>query len=642
MLTAGQLYSSNSRRGALLLLLADWHPDVLEYINSKRTSGTITNANISVAISDKFMKAVEDDADWELIFPDCSDPQYDCIWDGNINTWLDKGGSVVVHKTLKAREVWDQIVTAAWASAEPGLFFIDRANQQANSYYYEKGDLICCNPCGEQPLPAWSVCNLGHINLAQFVKQGAWEGKEVDWDGIKTATADATRFLDNVIDATPYFSEGNRTQQLGERRVGLGTIGLAEMLIRLGIPYGSDESLRLIDKIYATIAEVSYETSAKLAEEKGAFPWCNKDLLAGSKFIQSMPVETQNLVEQHGLRNVTLLTQAPTGTVGTMIGTSTGIEPFYFWSYFRKGRLGIHEEKVNVYKEWTEANPELDPQKDLPSYFVNAMDLSPEGHVKVQAAIQRWVDSAISKTCNVPSSYTVEETKKLYELMHKLGCKGGTIYRDKSRDEQVLNLSNPDDAKSDSKASVQPPKEVVKEVGPKLRPRPSKCYGATVSKQTPAGTAHITMNNDTDGEPFEVFVDIGKGGSDIKAMAEGLGRLCSLVLRLGSGLTAQEKVEEIINQLSGIGGQRSIGFGHNRIKSLPDAVAHALEEQYSEAYDVLEAHDGILEEPYAISPEWHEKLVKKPAADLCPSCGDVSLLQIEGCSSCPGCGHSEC
>lgn len=800
MLTASQLYSHNSRRGALLLLLADWHPDVLEYINSKRTSGTITNANISVAISDKFMKAVEDDADWELMFPDTNAPNYTETWDGNINKWIESGGPVVVHKTMKAREVWNEIITSAWASAEPGLFFIDRANQMANSYYYEKGDLICCNPCtsgatmvattkgpksfkeladagadvevysynastqkvetkmmrrphktkpnaevvkvrfsngvevvctpdhgfisqsgekrtaydfygdegevgsstmavlrkdpqqhgilgqitqydtarveniglsededvyngmvednhnyfivgpdfisgndvdthsciisancGEQPLPAWSVCNLGHINLAQFVGETAHRRQGIKWADLRVAVRYATRFLDNVIDATPYFSEGNKTQQLGERRVGLGTIGLAEMLIRLEVAYGSEESLKIINDIYQLIAEESYLTSAQIAAEKGAFPWCNNDLLCGSKFIQSLPVHVQNAVEEHGLRNVTLLTQAPTGTVGTMIGTSTGIEPFYFWSYFRKGRLGIHEEKVNVYKEWTEANPELDPQKDLPSYFVNAMDLSPEGHVKVQAAIQRWVDSAISKTCNVPSTYTVEETRKLYELMHKLGCKGGTIYRDKSRDEQVLNLDKPEEIKINSEASSVDSKAVVKEVGPKLRPRPYKRFGATVSKLTPGGTAHVTMNDDEDGNPFEVFVDIGKGGSDIKAMAEGLGRLCSLILRLGSGLTAQEKVEEIINQLSGIGGQRSIGFGSNRVKSLPDALAQALEEHYGG--EVFEANDGILGDYFS---------EKQVSADLCPSCGDVSLVQIEGCCSCPGCGHSEC
>ena len=789
MLCSNGLYSKNSRRGALMEILCDWHPDLLEFITAKKTAGIMTNANISVGVSDKFMQAVENDADWELVFPDTNSPNYDELWDGNLNKWLESGGTVVVHKTVKAREIWNEIITSAWASAEPGIFFIDRANQQSNSYYYEMGDLIATNPChrgdtvvattqgpkafkeladagqdvevwsynfetkrveakmmrnphltqksapimetkfsngvvsyatydhhfmnvkgekvtvtdclktmdvddptgcieaaimqergvhtcevvatvmsvdknlpdadvyngmvednhnyyilspngnavlsancGEQPLPAWSVCNLGHINLAQFVDSSRLGGMFICKEELRKAVRYATRFLDNVIDATPYFSEGNKTQQLGERRVGLGTIGLAEMLIRLEVAYGSDESLKIINDIYQLIAEESYLTSAQIAAEKGAFPWCNNDLLCGSKFIQSLPVHVQNAVEEHGLRNVTLLTQAPTGTVGTMIGTSTGIEPFYFWSYFRKGRLGVHEERVNVYQEWVDANPDKDPQTEKPDYFVNAMDLAPEGHVKVQAAIQRWVDSAISKTCNVPSTYTVEETRKLYELMHKLGCKGGTIYRDKSRDEQVLNLDKPEEpTKINSDVPSVDSKAVVKEVGHKLRPRPYKRFGATVSKLTPGGTAHVTMNDDEDGNPFEVFVDIGKGGSDIKAMAEGLGRLCSLILRLGSGLTAQEKVEEIISQLSGIGGQRSIGFGSNRVKSLPDALAQALEEHYGG--EVFEANDGILGDYFA---------EKKVAADLCPGCGDVSLVQIEGCCSCPGCGHSEC
>ncbi|MGE0489411.1 MAG: adenosylcobalamin-dependent ribonucleoside-diphosphate reductase [Vulcanimicrobiota bacterium] len=618
----GLIEQGGSRRGALMLILNIWHPDVLEFISSKREMGRITNANISVGITDDFMAAVDSDSDWELVFPDTNDPKYANEWTGNLNAWREKGGQVVVHKTVRARDIWNQITESAWASAEPGMWFVDRSNKLSNSYYYEKGDLICTNPCGEQPLPAWSVCNLGHINLARFVDHG-----EVTWDRLGSSVRTAVRFLDNVIDATPYFFKENEEQQRKERRVGLGTIGLAEMLIRLELRYGSQESIDFIDKLYAFIAEEAYLASADIAAEKGSFDYFEADKFLDSGFMKKMPQRVRTAVREKGIRNVTLLTQAPTGTVGTMVGTSTGIEPFYFWSYFRKSRLGMHEEKVKVLEEWQGEHP----GQELPDYFVSAMDLTPEEHVRAQAATQRWVDSAISKTCNCPSTYTVEQTRELYELMYRLGCKGGTIYRDKSRDEQVLHLKEDVEEKKE-----EPKAKVLDTPQPKVRPRPYRRYGATVSKATPAGTAHVTMNDDEEGRPFEVFVDIGKGGSDIKAMAEALGRLTSLVLRVSSPLTPRERIYEIVNQLSGIGGPRSLGFGRSRVRSLPDALAQALEEQY------------LLEDSPGAPPA--AKVVEPPTAgaenavmaDLCPACGNTSLVYIEGCQSCYNCGHSEC
>lgn len=620
----GLIEQGGSRRGALMLILNVWHPDVLEFINAKREMGKITNANISVGITDDFMEAVEKDADWDLAFPDTNDPNYAQGWSGNMTRWRERGGNVIVHKTVKAREIWNQIIGSAWASAEPGLWFVDRANKASNSHYYDQGDLICTNPCGEQPLPQWSVCNLGHLNLARFVAHG-----EVAWEELGKATRLAVRFLDNVIDATPYFFNQNEQQQKSERRVGLGTVGLAEMLIRLGIRYGSPECLAFLDKLYAFLARESYLASSDYAAEKGSFARFDADQFLQSGFMKGMPEDVRQAVRDKGIRNVTLLTQAPTGTVGTMIGTSTGIEPFFFWSYFRKGRLGVHEEKVKVVQEWHDAHP----GEPLPDYFVNAMELTPEQHVRVQAAIQRWVDSAISKTCNCPSDFTVDQTRELYELMYRLGCKGGTIYRDQSRDEQVLNIKLEEAAPAPVPVIAAPaPKAEVK-----VRPRPYKRYGVTVSKGTPAGTAHITMNDDEEGTPFEVFVDIGKGGSDIKAMAEALGRMASLVLRLSSPLSPKERVNEIVNQLSGIGGPRSLGFGKSRVRSLPDALAQALEEQYLGVSDSGEL-DAVPD------PHPHASRESKPqvAADICPSCGNVSFQAIEGCQTCYSCGYSEC
>lgn len=602
----GLIEQGGSRRGALMLILNVWHPDILEFIESKKTAGKITNANISVNISDDFMKAVEEDSDWDLVFPDTSDPLYNAEnWHGDIKAWKDLGGKVIVHQTVKAREIWDKIIKSAWASAEPGIWFGDRCMTEANSWYYPEGKLYCTNPCGEQALPGWGVCNLGHINLSKMYVNG-----EIDWKTLKKAVTLAVRFLDNVIDITPYFFEQNRKQQKLERRVGLGTIGLAELLIRAKIRYGSSECEAFIDRLYKFIAVAAYEASSDLAKEKGSFPNFDADKILQSGFMKRMPSEIHNKIREDGLRNITLLTQAPTGTVGTMVGTSTGIEPFYFWSYTRKSRLGSHLEKVSVLEEWEAENP----GKELPNYFANALDLTPEEHVRTQAAIQKWVDSAISKTCNLPSTYTVEQTREVYELMYKLGCKGGTIYRDKSRDEQVLNAE---------------PKKPEAKPQPKVRPRPAKRYGVTVTKKTPAGTCHIVMNDDDKGHPFEMFIEIGTSGSDIKAMAEALGRMASILLRINSPVSPEERIEEIIKQLKGIGGQRSVGFGKDRIKSLPDALAQALHENYLAGDSEENSVPGDIES-------------LKPSTNICPNCGNASFVNIEGCSKCYNCGHSEC
>jgi ribonucleoside-diphosphate reductase alpha chain len=655
----GLIEQGGSRRGALMLILNCWHPDVLEFINSKREMGKITNANISVGITDKFMDAVHADADWDLVFADSSDPDYETMWDGNLDKWQDAGKAVVVHRTVKAREIWDAIIESAWTSAEPGVFFIERYNKMSNSWYYDSGYIGCTNPCGEQGLPGWGVCNLGAINLSKFVSDG-----DVAWDDLGRAVRYAVRFLDNVIDATPYFFDENYAQQKAERRVGLNTMGLAEMLIRLGIRYGSDESVQFIDRLYRFISGEAYNASADIAAEKGPFPMFDAEKFLESGYMQNMPEDVRESVREKGARNVTLLTQAPNGTIGTLVGTSTGIEPFYFWSYFRKSRLGQHEERVKVLEEWQQANPGT----PIPGYFVTAMDLAPEEHVKVQAVIQRWVDSSISKTCNLPASYTVDQTREIYELLYRSGCKGGTIYRDGSRDVQVLNLKAEDKKVSESaKAESNPASLAAPSVTetlatekssseliqsdagmqPKVRPRPYKRRGYTVSKATPSGTAHITMNEDEEAQPFEVFLEIGKAGSDIKAMAEAMGRLMSLILRMASPVSPVERVREIVKQITGIGGARSYGFGKRRVLSLPDAVGQALAENYlnvtyGNEMDGQGSEMGVAAAPLAGEPKPKEMSIPITSADLCPTCGDSTFVRSEGCHTCYACGYSEC
>ncbi|QPC81918.1 adenosylcobalamin-dependent ribonucleoside-diphosphate reductase [Phototrophicus methaneseepsis] len=647
----GLIEQGGSRRGALMLILNDWHPDVFDFISSKREMGKITNANISVGISDKLMDAIKADEDWDLMFPDTSDPDYDELWDGDLDTWMAAGHKVIHYKTIKARELWDAIIESAWISAEPGVWFRERSNKMANSWYFNP--LVSTNPCGEQPLGAWSVCNLGALNLARFYDADA---HDVAWDELDKAVRYATRFLDNVIDTTPYFFDENRDMQFNERRVGLGTMGIAELMLRVGIRYGSDESVEFIDKVYKAIAVAAYETSSDLAKEKGSFPMFDAEKFLESGYMQQMPDHVRESIAEDGIRNVTLLTQAPTGTTGTMVNTSTGIEPFFSWVYYRKSRLGLHEEQVPIVAEYYEQNPDA---TELPDYYVTAMDLAPREHVKVQGAFQKWIDSAISKTCNVPNEYTVEQVSDLYLYMYELGCKGGTIYRDGSRDEQVLMLKGDERAEKEmdtikKKAETKAESSEPVATPHRVYPRPEQLSGTTIKFNTPFGKSYITMNSDENDFPFETFITVGKAGSDIQADAEALGRMISLQLRTTAPHNRREMLKLIIEQLQDIGGARPVGFGPQRVLSLPDAVARALQAHYfpPEASHQLglpmNGHsngNGHHHAPDVAPAEIEVKSDENSVyanADMCPECGTISLIRAEGCRKCLTCGYSEC
>ena len=618
----GLICQGGSRRGALGLVINDWHPDLLEFVSCKRKEGgAFSNANISVAISDDFMRAVAEDSDWQLVFPDTRHSEYDKKWDGDLQAWSEAGYPVLMHKTIKARELWNAIVSNAWANGEPGIWFIDSANHTSNSHYL--GRLTCTNPCFEEPLPAWGVCCLGSLNLPAFIK-----GDDLNWDELEKSIAVAVRFLDDVISVTPYFHDEIEQRQKSERRIGLGTMGLSELLIRLGLRYGSEASLTFIDKLYGFIAKTAYLASVKLAQEKGRFPAYDEQFLK-SGFMKQMPGEVRDEVLKNGIRNMTLLTQAPTGSIATMVGTSTGIEPFFDWCYTRKSQLGVDEEYVKVYAEWKENHP----NEPLPDYFVTAKDIAPEEHVAVQSAVQRWVDASISKTVNLPKEATKDDVSKVFLKLYESGCKGGTVYRDGSREEQVLNRARQSESvlkstgKGISKQS-NPEKKSIKEL-------PYKRQGATVSMKTPSGTMHLTMNHDENGQPFEVFIEIGKAGSSIKAMAEGIGRLISLIFRL-EPIPPKERAVQIIEQLSGIGGARSVGLGKSKVLSLPDAVSKALAEHYGSQNAECDHNDFRYQIPNS------EIRTPNSSADICPVCGQSSYVREEGCTHCLSCGHSEC
>jgi ribonucleotide reductase alpha subunit/intein/homing endonuclease len=624
LLSGGGLYTSNSRRGALMLMLDDNHPDIEEFITVKRMPGKIEHANLSVCVSDAFMEAVKNDTEWNL------------VWQGE------------VKKTVQARYLWDLICTSAWESAEPGVVFIDRYNKETNTWYYE--NIRCVNPCGEQGLPPWGVCNLGAMNLSAFVKNG-----KMDYEALAETSKVAIRFLDNVIDATEYFIKENEEAQLGTRRTGLGTMGLADALIKMKIAYGSDESIPVIERIYSTIRDAAYEASADIAAEKGPFPRFESDKYMQGRFIKRLPKALQEKIRKQGVRNAVILTQAPTGTTSLLAGVSSGIEPVYDFAMIRRDRTGEHILYHPLLQEWRDKHP----KEQTPHYFVSSKDLSPEEHVRVQAMVQRYTDSSISKTVNAPNEYTVEQVETLYRLAYEMGCKGVTFYRDGSRDAVLTRVEDEKKAVEATTETQKPAIEPVTSIQQGVKPRPPVMYGYTRNMRSPEGTVNVTINSDEQG-PLEVFITTGKAGSDIMALAEALGRLISLNLRILSPLSQVDRMKEIADQLRGIGGSRTVGFGAQQVRSLPDAVAQALElhaemlqasetegegaetEQTTSDHDIAESHhaNGHISgddnnRPFDLS-------TLTVTGNLCPQCGNNTLIYEEGCKKCYNCGYSEC
>ncbi|MHA7137343.1 vitamin B12-dependent ribonucleotide reductase [Rossellomorea arthrocnemi] len=518
-----------SRRGAQMIMLSDWHPDIIEFIISKmqnprilryllentedetikkaaqdklkftplteqeeamyqgilnyrqipgyggfdakilknaeeklRTGGTysvhnsefLTGANISVCLTSDFMEAVENDREYELRFPDVESyneeqmKYYNEEWHnvGDVREWEKLGYKVRTYRKIKAKELWNLINVCATYSAEPGIFFIDNANDMTNAKAYGQ-KVVATNPCGEQPLAPYSVCNLAAVNLAQFANK---ETKTVDFEKLKRTVEVGVRMQDNVIDATPYFLDENKKQALGERRVGLGVMGLADLLIYCEKEYGSEEGNQLVDEVFEVIATTAYRASVELSKEKGSFPFLTgstdeetkalRKAFVETGFMKKMPKDVRTNIEQYGIRNSHLLTVAPTGSTGTMVGVSTGLEPYFSFTYYRSGRLGkFIEVKADIVEDYLKRNPDADAD-NLPEWFVSSMSLAPQAHADVQCVIQNWIDSSISKTVNAPRGYTVDQVEKVYERLYKGGAKGGTVYVDGSRDSQVLTL----------------------------------------------------------------------------------------------------------------------------------------------------------------------------------------------------------
>lgn len=644
-----------SRRGATMLMLWDWHPDIEEFITVKQDLTKINGANLSVCISDAFMEAVKNDEPWDLVYPDLNDPRYDDIWDGDLNKWKENGGKVKVYKTVQAKELWELICTAAWQSAEPGLHFLDRSNKRSNTWYFEQ--LVATNPCGEQPLGPWAVCNLGAMNLSAYVKGydlASDTPGTFDYEAFSKDVKVALRFLDNVIDQTYYFFKENEKIAKEIRRTGLGIMGLGDALIKMQLPYGSADSLPVIDKIFKTLRDSAYDASADLAVEKGVFPKFDKEKYIKGYHIKNLPSELRKKIAEQGIRNAVLLTVAPTGTTSLVSGVSSGIEPVYEFVFKRRWRGGEETMYHPLFEEWKLAHAE----GEKPDYFVSANDLTPDEHAQVQAVGQKYIDSSISKTVNAPNNHTVEDVKNLYMMAYDLGLKGITYMRDGSRQGVLERIEE----KKPVEAEVE--KEAAKPVVPVTprMPRPMMLTGVTYKADSPTGKLYITINNDEKGDLFEVFINHGKSGSDLMALADALGRMISFVLRIHSPVPARERVREIISELAGIGGSRSSGFGQNRVRSLPDAISKVLarhcefkvngkvedkvklsDSQSDDAHeDLSEQTTQMMVDQLAIPADMGSSASTTSLFDICPECGSGSFAYEEGCKKCYGCGYSEC
>jgi ribonucleoside-diphosphate reductase alpha chain len=663
-----------TRRGANMGILRVDHPDVLDFIDCKQDITKITNFNISVAITDAFMNAVRRGEEYELFNPRTRE----------------------VAGRLDARMVFDKIVQNAWKTGEPGVFFIDRAN------FYNPvphlGSYEATNPCGEQPLLPYDVCNLGSVNVGAFIRDDVaatepWYDR-VDWKEYRRVTRLSTHFLDNVIDANQYPLPEITDLANRIRRIGLGVMGFADLLVRLGIPYNSEEGVEVGRRVMEFLDEESKKESERLAEIRGAFPEWEQSIWGPDETAARAP-NGERIRPLRKLRNCNVTTVAPTGTISIFAGCSSGIEPLFAVAFMRNqaGSLmpDVNEDFLAFARDGGWHSDDLmeriareghihfaEVPESVQRAFTTAHDITPEWHVRMQAAFQEHCDSAISKTTNFPNEASVDDVRKIYELAFDLGAKGVTVYRDGSRDGQVLSTGatktpaqQAEDAAKVAEAAAKVAEQAermaklerevarlradlrdsehqVAQARRQKRKRPNVLQGTTRKMSSPLGDVFVTINEDGEHKPFEVFATLGKAGSVAMADVEAIGRLISLALRFGI------PVNDVYSQLRGISSDRAIGFGDNKVLSVPDAIAQALglrerEKQGVQQELIPEAVGGRTE--VVELPETLETQPQLPfnnyAAEAetfmgtCPDCSS-QLEFAEGCKKCHACGYSEC
>ena len=643
---SGIVSQGGARRGANMAVLRVDHPDVLDFIRCKRDESAVTNFNVSVGVTDAFMQAVAADGTIDLVNPQ----------DGQ------------VLKTAPAREIFDEMVAGAHRNGEPGVLFLDAANRFNPCPHL--GEYEATNPCGEQFLLPYENCCLGSVNLARHVCCGDNGRPALDWDGLRETIEQATCFLDDVIDANAYVPAVPQLEEAARRsrRIGLGVMGLGDLFYHLRVRYGSEESLELAAQVMEFIRYHCMRASIELARKRGPFPavqgsvydpqdlrWTPPQPLAPYARLERWgrpPLDWGEIVEgvrRHGIRNAAQTTVAPTGTVATVAGCEAyGCEPVFALAYVRHvddngqdldlryvsplflqalEEAGLDDAACERVLEQVTTTGSCKAVEEVPpavrDVFVVAGDITAEEHVRMQASLQAFVDSSISKTINFPATATPEDVAQAFQLAWKLGCKGLTVYVTGSREKVVL----------ETEATRRAARETGRVMVPtRVRPRPHRLSGQTYRLATPLGAAYITVNVNGDGEPFEVFLNVGKAGSDTAAVSEAIGRLISLVLRIPSPLSATRRLKQVVRQLKGIGGGRPLGFGRDRVRSLPDGVAQVLAEHLGLVEPASEGGEGSEAEQLSLFP----------AGDLCPECGHAALVNEEGCCRCYTCGYSEC
>ena len=587
--------AQHGRRGANMQTLRVDHPDIEKFIEIKTGDvDMVKYSNISVFLTDEFMKAVQDDTDFDL------------QWGGKVYT------------TVKAKDLWMKIIEHAHSSAEPGLLFWDTMTKYHNAEYCSP--LVSTNPCAEQPLPDGGCCNLGALNLERFVDSNG----NFDFDGFKETTAVGARFLDNVIDYNleRHALEEQKQNAMNDRRVGLGILGLGDMLVKMGIKYDSDEALDTINKIMKIHRDTAYETSAELAKEKGQFPNFDWDGYSESLFVQDLPKELQEKIKNHGVRNCTLTTVAPTGSGAIVARVTSGIEPIFATSYQRKVKkndsLGKEFDTFTVYHPVVKEMFGTD--ENLPDYVVTAHNVDPYFRVKMQGEVQKYIDSSISSTVNLAEETTVDTVADIYMTAYKANLKGITVYREGSR-EGIL-ITNEKSSENES--------ETVTEEKKSARMRPTTTAGQTRRMRTGDGTLYITVNEDENGL-CEVFTTIGKAGGTVAAQTEAISRLISLSLRSGVDPNS------IINQLKGISGPNPTWEDGQLILSTPDAIGRALE-----TFVNGDAPQKENKSQFEIADDNQSPTKIKADGMYCKECDTHGIVDEGGCLVCKDCGWSKC
>ncbi len=600
----------SGRRGALMITLSVEHPDIFDFIRVKRDLKSVRYANISVRVTDDFMRAVEDDKDFTLHFESKEVER--------------------VEKKIRARDLWNEIIKSARDWAEPGIMFWDTIKRGSPSEYNGM-EVITTNPCSEQPLEPYGACDLGNINLSAFVTMPFTDKASLDWTMLERAVRYAVHFLDNVLDynSARHPLKAQSEAGMNSRRIGVGVTGMADMLIKLKIKYDTDKALAFTDELFSEIKNIAYDESCEIAKEKGTFKAFDKDKHLSMPFVQGLNTSIKEKIARTGLRNVALLTVAPVGSGSVLAGTSSGIEPIFAFSYTRHSE-SLSKSTFKVYhplvKEYMNLAG-LSEDGEMPEFFLPAHKIMPEFRVKMQGVIQRHVDSAISSTVNLPSDTTVEQVEQIYMQAWKAGCKGISVYREGSREGVLITAE--EEEKNKQKAAAREEWE-----------RPQLMIGKTIKLRVTQGTLYLTADFEG-GRIREVFINLGKAGSEEKSYAEALGRLISKYMQLGGN------VKEVIESLKGIRSTTVMWEHGLRIYSVPDAIAKALEIAIGEAPGQTKS---LIPEAAASTVDGVQHHISAkdgtppdvPRPSVCPECQETTLINENGCFICKTCGYTKC